>query len=123
MRKSIARWLRRVAQRLDHEMSIESMSGYEPKRLGIGYSLTKSDVRKFRGMHPEYKSHRQGLDALIDDTKRVILGNIARGLFDNKCIEFKVRKSLWSAEVTGTLNVYVPACTEINDSEDGAEEG
>ena len=121
MKKRLAAWLFRMAKRLDHDIKIEELNGYEARQLGIGYHISKADVKKFRIENPQYTSHRKGLEALINDTKTVILGSIARGLTDNKCVEYNVKKSFWTADVTGRLNVYVPVGTEICDT-DGTEE-
>ncbi len=123
MKKCIAKWLLRLARRLDSGMKIPELDGFEAKRLGIGYHLSKADVRKYRAEHPELTSHRKGLEALIQDTKGVIVGSITRGLYDNRCIDFHVRKTLFTADVTGTLNVYVPVGTEIESTAHGSEEG
>ena len=114
MKKQIAQWLLKIAKCLDHDITVQELNGYEPLQLGLGYHISKSDVRKFRNEHPEYSSHRKGLEALINDTKTVILGNIVRGISDNNCIEYNVKKTFWTANVTGKLNIYMPVGTEIH---------
>ena len=106
MRRKIANWLVGIARRIDHQREYDFIEQYEPVQLGVGYHLSKQDVRKFRKANEEYASHRKGLDALIEDTKQVILGNIAAGLVEKGLLEFKVKKSLWTADVTGKVVVY-----------------
>ena len=106
MKRRIAELLVAVARRLDQQRKYELIELYEPVQLGVGYSISKQDVRKFRNAHEEYTSHRKGMDALIEDTKQVIMGNIAAGLVEKGLLVLKVKKSLWSAEVTGRVIVY-----------------
>lgn len=106
MKRKIATWLVAVARRLDPQREYKSIEQYEPVQIGVGYHINKQDVRKFRKAHEGYTSHRRGLDALVEDTKQVILGNIAAGLVEKGLLEFKVKKSLWTADVTGKVIVY-----------------
>ena len=108
MKKRIAQWLVIMARRLDPQRDYELVENYKATQLGIGYHIAKSDVRKFRKEHPEYTSHRKGLDALIEDTKDVILGNIVAGIKQGNLVDYKIKKSLWTADITGTLKLYIP---------------
>lgn len=108
MRRKIANWLVCIARRLYPHGEYELVEKYLPRKLCIGYHIAKSDVRKLRNKHPEYSSHRKGLDALIKDTKDVILGNIVAGIKHGGLVEYKVKKTFWTADITGALNVYVP---------------
>ena len=80
---------------------------FEPRQLCIGYHISKKDVKRFRKEHPQYISHRKGLEALIEDTKKEIGTNIFAGVYKNDLIDYKVKKSFWTADITGRLNVYV----------------
>lgn len=106
MKKQIAQWLVSIARRLDGTRQYELTEVYEPCKLGIGYHLSKRDVKKFRAEHPEYTSHRKGLDGFIEDTKQIILGNIAAGLKEKGLVTYSVKKTLWTADVTGEVVVY-----------------
>ncbi len=106
MRKKLAKWLNAIARRLDTQKEYKTIEQYEPVQLGVGYHISKQDVRKFRKAHEERASRRKGLDALVEDTKQVILGNIAAGLVEKGLLEFKVKKSLWCADVSGNVIVY-----------------
>ena len=106
MRRKLAELLVGIARWLDPQKEYESIEQYEPVQLGVGYHISKQDVRKFRKAHEECTSHRKGLDALVEDTKQVIMGNIAAGLVERGLLEFKVKKTLWTADVTGRVIVY-----------------
>jgi hypothetical protein len=106
MKHRIAAWLVGIARRLDPQKKYEFIEQYEPVQLGVGYHISKQDVRKFRKTHEEYTSHRKGLDALVGDTKQVIIGNIAAGLVEKGLLTFKVKRSLWTATVEGKVVVY-----------------
>ena len=116
MKKRISEWLLRLAKLLDPQKEIETIDRYTARQLGIGYHISKSDVRKFRKEHPEYTSHRKGLDALVEDTKTIIFGHIVAGIKDKNLVDYNVKKSLWTADVTGILNVYV-----LNNEADGEQ--
>lgn len=126
MKKRIAKWLVKLAKRLDAHAEFEAVDHYTARRLGTGYHITKADVKSFRKEHPEYTSHRRGLDALVQDTKSVILGHIVAGILDNGLVDYKVKKSFWTADVIGTLNVYVrdnASLTEqVGDRDNGNKE-
>lgn len=106
MKSKIAEWLVGIARWLNPQKEYKSIEQYEPVQLGVGYHISKQDVRKFRQAHEGYTSHRKGLDALVEDTKQVILGNIAAGLVEKGLLELKVKKSFWTADVTGKVVVY-----------------
>lgn len=106
MKKRIAKWLVRLAGKLNPQ--VEVRDGYVARQVGIGIHITKSDVRKFRALNPEFKSHRKGLDALVKDTKKKSLMNIVAGLAQSDAVEFKVRRTPWTADVRTILKVYVP---------------
>ena len=108
MRKHIANWLVSLARWLYPQKDFKLAESYEPKKLGIGYHITKNDVRKYRKQNPKFKSHREALNALIEDTKREIGMNILAGAYKNNLIDYKVRKTLYVADVKGSLNVYAP---------------
>lgn len=109
MKRKIAYLLLKLAKCICPKDEFSLADVYMPKTLGIGYHITKADVRKFRKEHPEYTSHRKGLEALIEETKMVILGNLVAGLREKDIVIYKVNKTLWTANVTGKLNVYVLA--------------
>lgn len=106
MRKMLANLLVRLARRIYPQKDFQLVEGFEPKKLGIGYHITKNDVRKYRKDHPEYNSHRKALDALIEDTKKEIGTNIFAGIYKHNLIDYKINKTLYVADVRGTLNVY-----------------
>ena len=117
MKKKLAKWLFNIARRLDPQKEYMLAEQYEPRQLGIGYHLTKRDVQEFRKRNPQYSSHRKGLEALIEDTKKEIGTNIFAGIYKNNLIEYKVKKTFWTADVTGRLNVYVSKEQEFNGTE------
>ena len=106
MKKRIAQWLLKMAKRLDPQKEFVLADVHEPKKLGIGFHITKNDVRKFRKLNSGYTSHRKGLEALIEETKKEINASIVAGLYKNGLITYKVNKSLWTADVVGELYVY-----------------
>ena len=106
-KKTISKWLVSLARRLDPQREYLLQEQFEPRQLGIGYHITKKDVKRFREEHPQYTSHRKGLEALIEETKKEIGTNIFAGIYKNGLIDYKVKKSFWTADVTGRLNVYV----------------
>lgn len=108
LKRCLAKWLASIVMWLDPEGEYELVENYKATQLGIGYHITKADVRKFRKEHPEYTSHRKGLDALIEDTKDVILGNIVAGIKQACLVEYKVKKTMWTADITGSLKLYIP---------------
>ena len=108
MKEKIANWLLSLARRLCPQKEFTLAEVYEPKKLGIGYHITKSDVREYRKHNHQFKSHRQALNAIIEDTKKEIGMNILAGAYKNELIDYKVRKTLYVADVTGDLYVYVP---------------
>lgn len=107
MKKTIAKWLVSLARRIDQKREYLLSEQFEPKQLGIGYHITKKDVQEFRKQNPQYTSHRKGLEALIEDTKKEVGTNIFAGIYKNQLIDYKVKKSFWTADVYGRLNVYV----------------
>lgn len=107
MKKKIAHFLLKIARKLDPQKEYILAEQYEPKQLGIGYHITKRDVQEFRKQNPQYTSHRKGLEALIEDTKKEVGTNIFAGIYKNELIEYKIKKSFWTADVSGRLNVYV----------------
>lgn len=107
MRKKLARWLLGLARKLDSQKEFVLAEVHEPKKLGIGYHISKRDVREYRKQNPKFKSHREALSALIEDTKKEIGMNILAGAYKNGVINYKVSRTLWTADVTGDLYVYV----------------
>ena len=90
------------------EKVIEELEGYKPMVLGSAYLLKKSDLRKYVKEHPEDESYRKGMKSLIDDTKKLIVMDIARGAEQHGLVKFTVKKGLFEAKVYGKLFVYVP---------------
>lgn len=117
MKETIARWLVSIAKKLSPQKDVEEKDFYEAKQIGVCYHIAKADVKKYRGMHPEIKSYREGLSKLIVETKDIVLGSIAAGLKQKKVVEYEVKKTMWTADVTGILNVYV----KRNSHEDNKE--
>ncbi len=107
MKEKIAAWLVRLAKRIYPKRDFIYAAVYEPKKLGIGYHISKKDVLEYRKQNPQYKSHRQALMALIEDTKKEIGTNIFASVYKNNLIDYKVRKTPFVADVTGDLFVYV----------------
>lgn len=107
MKKRLAQFLVSLARRLDPQREYLQQEQFEPRQLGIGYHITKKDVKRFREEHPQYTSHRKGLEALIEETKKEIGTNIFAGIYKNNLIDYQVKKSFWTADVRGRLNVYV----------------
>ena len=105
MKKQLAKWFIALAQRLDSQ--VEQKDGYIARKVGIGIHITKSDVKKFRQLNPQYTSHRKGLEALIEDTKKKSIMNIVAGLVQNGAVDFEVNSTFWTADVKTTLGVYV----------------
>lgn len=106
MKKQLAKWLVSMAGKLDPRVEVKD--DYVARQVGIGIHITKNDVRKFRKLNPVYDSHRKGLDALIEDTKKKALLNILTSLVENGVVEYDVSKTLWVADVKTILKVYVP---------------
>jgi hypothetical protein len=106
MRKKLASWLLSIAKRLDPQKEFILADKYGPKKLGIGYHITKKEVQEYRKHNPQFKSHRKALAAMIEDTKKEIGMNILAGAYRNELIHYEVKKSLWVADVTGDLYVY-----------------
>lgn len=106
MKKKLSEWLVRLACKLNPQ--VEVRDGYVARQVGIGIHIAKSDVRKFRSLNPQYKSHRQGLAALVEDTKKKSLLNIVAGLAESGAVDFKVSRTPWTADVRTILKVYVP---------------
>ena len=105
MKKQLARWFMSIAECLDPQ--VEKKDGYVARQVGIGIHIAKSDVVKFRKLNPLYKSHRQGLNALIEDTKKKSIMNLVAGLVQNGVVEYDVSSTFWTADVRATLKVYV----------------
>lgn len=78
--------------------------------MGLSVQISKKDVRDFRKDHPDITSHREGLKLLIEEAKWGIAGAIGRGMMQNKVIGFDVRKTLYTADVSGVAYIY--ACEE-----------
>ena len=106
MKERLANWLVKVARWIYPQKEFTLAEIKEPKKLGIGYHITKKDVREYRKNNPQIKSHREALAALIEDTKKEIGMNIFAGIYKNDLIDYKVRKTLYVADVTGELHVY-----------------
>lgn len=107
MKKRLALFFLRIARRLDPQKEYKLEEIYEPKKLGIGYHITKKDVKEYRKHNPQFSSHRKALDAMIEDTKKEIGMNILAGAYKNNLINYKISKTLWVADVTGDIYVYV----------------
>ena len=78
----------------------------KPKIIGLSVHIEKKDVRSYRKKHPNIKSYREGLDALVEEAKWYIAGSIARGLKNNNAITYSTKKKLFSADVNGIAYVY-----------------
>ena len=111
MRRIIAHFLVWLAFKISpsaREKVIENLVGYEPRVLGSAYQLKKSDLRKYVKEHPEDDSYRKGMKALIEDTKKLIIMDIAKGAEQHGLVNFIVKKGLFEAKVYGKLYVYAP---------------
>lgn len=105
MKKRIAKWLVSLAGKLDPK--VEEKDGYVARQVGIGIHIAKNDVRKFRKCNPQFNSHRKGLDALIEDTKKKSLFNILTTLMEKGVVDFQIKRTPWTADVKTILRVYV----------------
>ena len=108
MKEKIAHLLVRLAKWLCPREEFALSNLHEPKKIGIGYHITKADVRKFRVDNPQYKSHRKALNAIVEDTKKEIIRNIVASIVKNDLIQYSVHKTLYVADVIGKLYVYAP---------------
>ena len=106
MKKQLAQFFLRLARRLDPQKEFTLAEVHEPKKLGIGYHITKKDVQEYRKHNPQFSSHRKALAAMIEDTKKEIGMNILAGAYKNNLINYRVNKTLWVADVYGDLYVY-----------------
>lgn len=106
MKERIALWLVGIAKRLCPQKEFSLAEAHEPKKLGIGYHITKKDVREYRKHNPQFKSHRQALNALVEDTRKEIGMNIFAAVYKNNLIDYTVHKTPYVADVTGALYVY-----------------
>ena len=111
MRKRLAKFMVWLAFKISpsaREKVIEELVGYEPMVLGSAYQLKKSDLKKYVKEHPEDDSYRKGMKSLIEDTKRLIIMDIAKGAEQYGLVNFEVKKGLFEAKVYGKLYVYAP---------------
>ena len=106
MRKKIAKWLNAIARKLYKEGNYDLIENYEPAKLGVGYHITKSEVKKYRKANPDCPSHRQGVIDLVEETKKVILSQIAQALDQKGLVTFDIKRTLWTADVSGFTIVY-----------------
>lgn len=108
MRKTIANWLVHLSRMLYPQQEFTLAEIHVPRKVGIGYHITKRDVREYRKHNPQFKSYRVALAALVEDTKKEIVMNIMASIVKNEIVHFDVKKSLYVADVTGKLYVYAP---------------
>ena len=106
MRKKLAKWLLLAAKKLEPSEVFSLADKYEPKKLGIGFHISKKDIKEYRMRNPNMKSNREALSYMIKDTKKEIGISILAGAYKNGLIRYKVRSTLWSADVVGELYVY-----------------
>ena len=113
MRRRIALFLVWLAYKVSpaaREKVIENLVGYEPRMLGSAYQIKKSDLRKYLKEHPEDESYRNSLKSVIEDTKKLIVMDIANGAVQHGLVKFTVKKELTGlgAKVYGKMYVYAP---------------
>lgn len=104
IKKKISALLMKAALRLYPAIKYEYSEDARP--MGLCVHIGKKDVRDFRKSQPEIKSHREGMKQLIEEAKYRIAGAIARGLMDKGLIRFEVRRTLFTADVTGIAFVF-----------------
>lgn len=105
MKKKLAKILLKWAQSLNPSIAFENAP--QVRQMGITLHITKKDVKDWRKLHPEVQSHRQGLKSLIEEAKYRVAGAIGRGLIDKKAIDFEIHKTLYVADVSGSIFLYV----------------
>lgn len=111
MRRRIAFFLVWLAYKVSpsaREKVIENLVGYKPMMLGSAYQLKKNDVKEYLKENTELTSFRKGMKSLIEETKQLIVSDIANGAVQNGLVKFVVKKRLFDAKVYGKLYVYVP---------------
>ena len=104
MKHKLSRMLVKLAQWLYPSIAFENAP--QARQMGITLHITKKDVKEWRKEHPECKSHRQGLKSLIEEAKWQVAGTIGRGLMKNNAIDFEVHKTLYVADVSGSIYLY-----------------
>lgn len=120
MKKKIAKLLLKWSRKLNPDIIFDDIP--EARQMGITLHITKKDVRNWRKNNPECKSHRQGLQALIEEAKWRVAGAIGRGLMKNKTIHFDVKKTLYVADVSGSIFVYAEKEDTCDCQAEGTEE-
>ena len=104
MKKRIARLLVKWAQKLNPSVAFENAPNV--RQMSITLHITKKDVKEWRKEHPECKSHRQGLKSIIEEAKWQVAGSIGRGLMKSNAIDFEIHKTLYVADVSGSIYLY-----------------
>ena len=104
MKKTIAKWLMRLAVWLDPMCTVRHQKHAKP--MGLCVHITKKDVRDYRKDRPNIKSHREGMRALIEEAKWRVAGAIGRGLMEKGLVQFHTSSTLYTADVSGVAFVY-----------------
>ena len=116
MKRKLSRLLVKWAQKLNPSVAFENAP--QVRQMGITLHITKKDVKEWRKEHPECKSHRQGLKSIVEEAKWQVAGIIGRGLMKNNAINFEIHKTLYVADVSGSIYLYAqqPNGIEENDT-------
>lgn len=104
MKHKLSEILLRLAQWLNPSLAFENAP--HVRQMGITLHIAKKDVRNYRKDNPQFKSHRQGMNALIEEAKFRVAGAIGRGLLENDAISFSIKKTLYVADVSGSIYLY-----------------
>lgn len=119
MRKRLAKWFLLVAKRLDPSTHIEDaqyVEGYDARKLGLSYLITKKDIKNYRFKDGARMSLREGRRRIINDARKSIRAHIIEGISAYRLIDYSIKEDEDGILVSGELRVYVPK--EEGDEED-----
>lgn len=111
MKKRLAKWLLMVVKRLDPQTHIENyqvIEGFEAKKLGLKFILTREDINRYRPKRSDVVSFNTAKSRAIFDTMERIRNSIFKTIDDTGLIEFHVDEGKKQCTVSGHLNIYVP---------------
>lgn len=107
MRKKLAELLIRLAEWICPTIVPEETAWGVPKKVGLGLSISKKDISKYRKTHENIHSFRQAKREIIKDTQKQIGMSICSTLANRRLIHYDVHEKQQGAVVSGYLGIYV----------------
>jgi hypothetical protein len=107
MKKFITRILVWCLKKINEDLLIPEMAGYEPKKVGLSLSIDKRCINSFR-KGAEGMSYREGKKKLVADTRNRIYNAILHTCLRDGIIETSVSTLGDKIVISANLKCYAP---------------